>query len=247
MMRSTLVATATTVLIGLTFGCTHSPSTAISTPTDDGQTITHAIDEAKKTAISAPATAVDGSDGLFAERAKGDFVVYKFSGTFRKKPLLLREEVVARDGGLFVIDYTTMEGKAAGETLRVHLNAGIGAKVEVLEVARVVDGKEMPALPSDFDAMMGKTILAVDDNEATTSIESLDVEIAGESFACERTSYRVKVGDAAATMTVTNSKDFPWGDVAAEIVTKSGDVLYRAEVLSTGNASKDDVDPSIGY
>jgi hypothetical protein len=253
MMRNTLhtflAASASSLLVGLTLGCTHAANLPASTPTDDGTTFGGAIDQAKKIAAEAPATAVDGSDGLFAERGPGDFVVYRFSGSYRKKPLLLREEVVARDGGLFVIDYTTMEGKTAGETLRVHFNAGIGAKVEVLEVARMVDGKESPALPADFDAMMGKTILAVDDNEATTAIVSLDVEVGGAKLACEQTSYKVRVGGAAATMIVTQSKDFPWGDVGAEIVTKSGDVLYRAEVLSAGRAEKDEAtsDPSIGY
>lgn len=246
MKRFIPVASATTLLIGLSLGCTHAANTATSTPTDDG-TFTSAITVAKKIAASAPATAVDGNDGLFAERRAGDFVVYRFSGAYRNKPLLLREEVVARDGGLFTIDYTTMEGKAAGEKLRVRMNAGIGAKVEVLEVSRIVDGKEIPALNADFDAMMSKTILAVDDNEATTSIESLDMEVNGETFACEKTSYRVRVGSTAATMIVTQSKDFPWGDVAAEIVTKTGDVLYRAEVLSTGSAAKDEGVDDIGY
>jgi hypothetical protein len=253
-IRSLAVASATTLLIGLTYGCTHANLPA-SAPTDDGTTFGGAIDQAKKIAAEAPATAVDGSDGLFAERGPGDFVVYRFSGSYRKKPLLLREEVVARDGGLFVIDYTSREsalpgateGKVAGETLRVHFNAGIGAKVEVLEVEKIVDGKETPALPADFDTMMGKTILAVDDNEATTAIESLDLDVGGTKLACEKTSYRVRVGAAAATMIVTQSKDFPWGDVAAEIVTKSGDVLYRAEVLSAGSAKSESSDPSIGY
>ena len=251
--RSAVALVATFVL---SLGCTHATTTAPSAPASS--TFPAAMAEAKSLAAAAPATAVDGSDGLFAERHAGDFVVYKFSGSYRKAPLMLRERVVARDGGLFVLDYTMVDadgkGKKHAQTLRVHVNAGVGAKVEVLEVARVVDGKESAALGADFDAMMGKTILAVDDNEGTTAVESLTMDVGGESLACEKTSYRVTVGGAAAHMIVTQSQDFPWGDVAAEIVGGDGALLYRAEVVDAGNDAPEGaeapavaIDPAVGY
>ena len=238
MMRKLLdqSAVALVVTFVLSTGCTHAATALFAS---HGSTFPTAIAEAKSMATTVPATVVDGSDGLFAERHAGDFVVYKFSGSYRKAPLMLHELVVARGGGLFVLDYTMVDvdskGKRRAQTLRVHVNAGVGAKVEVLEVARIVDGKESPALADDFDAMMGKTILAVDDNEGTTAVESLTMRVGGEALTCEKTSYRVKVAGADARMVVTQSHDFPWGDVAAEIVSGDGAILYRAEVVDSGN------------
>lgn len=221
------------------FGCGRAATPEANAPT---QTVmSAAASEAHDDLATAPAKALDGDDGILATRAPGDYVVYRFSGSFRKTQAELTERVVAREGGLFVIDYTLVEGKKE-QTLRVHLNAGVGAWTEVLEVESMVSGVAQPALSKDFDAMMSKTILSVDDNEATTSIEEVTLDLAGKPFACEKTSYRVKVGKDAATMVVTQSKEFAWGDVAAEIVSSTGTVLYRAEVLEMGS----DVKPAKG-
>lgn len=221
----------------LSSGCGRAATHEAKAPASP-EVMSAAIDEAHDDLASAPAKALDGDDGILGTRATGDFVVYRFSGAFRKTPAQLTERVVSRDGGLFVIDYTLVEGKdpkGKGQTLRVHLNAGVGAWTEVLEVETIIDGVAQPALTKDFDAMMSKTILSVDDNEATTSIEEVTMNLSGKDFVCEKTSFRVKVGKDTATMVVTKSEDFAWGDVAAEIVSASGTVLYRAEVLEMGN------------
>lgn len=195
-----------------------------------------AIAEAKSEFVEAPekATATTADADAFETRKPGDYVVYKFSGSFRKTPATLLEKVVLRDGGLFVIDYTLTEGPKV-QTLRVHLNASEGAKVQILDVESLVGGATNAALPADFETMMSKTILAVDDNESIASIEELTFDVSGKSLLCERTSYRVRVGKSAATMVVTAAKGFSWGDVAAEIKTDAGALLYRAEILEIGN------------
>jgi hypothetical protein len=240
-MKRTLPLAAAATLAVLSFGCGRAATKDASAPTNT-TVMSAAIDEAHDDLASAPAKALDGDDGRLGNRAPGDYVVYRFSGSFRKMPAQLTERVVAREGGLFVIDYTLVEGKNE-QTLRVHLNAGVGAWTEVLEVETIVKGVAQPALAKDFDAMMSKTILSVDDNEATTAVEEVTMDLGGKSLVCEKTSYKVKVGKDAATMVVTQSKDFAWGDVAAEIVSTSGTVLYRAEVLEMG---KDAAAPKSG-
>ena len=64
-----------------------------------------------------------------AARKPGDFVVYRFSGTFRKEPVVLTQRVVAREGSVVVIDATLEEGTKK-QTLRLRMNdagAAIGA------------------------------------------------------------------------------------------------------------------------
>lgn len=215
-------------------GC-GATTTAPTTPHADSKMMPAALAEAEEAVASAPAKVAE-PDAQFATREAGDYVVYEFSGAFRKTPALLTEKVIAREGGLFVIDYTLADAKSgkAESTLRVHLNAGAGASVTVLEVERMVNGEALPALAADFDALMSKTILTVDDNEAMTSVEETTIDVGGDALACEKTTYRVRVGKDEATMSVTQSKGFAWGDVAAEIRTKSGNLLYRAEIVESG-------------
>src|SRR5262245_59302425 len=48
------------------------------------------------------------SSGL-AERRVGDFVVFKFSGAFRKGTIQLTETVVAHEGAVIVVDFAMVE------------------------------------------------------------------------------------------------------------------------------------------
>src|ERR1700689_4664136 len=68
------------------------------------------IDDAALTAAAPPSGA----------RAPGDFVVYRFTGSFRKAPLTLTEKVVARSGAVLTIDFAATEGHATQE-LRVRI------------------------------------------------------------------------------------------------------------------------------
>jgi hypothetical protein len=232
-VRTLSMASAAALVALASVGCGASAPSAAKAPSG-GTVVGAALAEAKSQAITAPATLEDETtDGPLGRRAAGDYVVYRFSGSFRKTPALLTEKVVTREGGLFVIDYTLVDGKKSN-TLRVHLNGGAGARVEVLEVESVVDGVTNPALPVDFDAMMSKTILSVDANDGTEGTEAVTLDVGGKPLVCERTTYLVTVGKHAAKMIVTRSDGFVWGDVAAEITTTKGEVLYRAEVLEAG-------------
>jgi hypothetical protein len=42
-------------------------------------------------------------------------------------------------------------------------------------------------------------------------------------------------------MSTVESEGFPWGDVAGDITTADGQVLYRVEVLEAGSGARDAV------
>src|SRR4051812_26957826 len=77
-----------------------------------------------ESATPTPASDV-GSDAEPAAAANarmpGDFVVYRFSGSFRKTPLTLTQRVVARKGSVLTIDLVAVEGEDR-EELRVTLD-----------------------------------------------------------------------------------------------------------------------------
>jgi hypothetical protein len=167
-------------------------------------------------------------------RTPGDFVVYRFSGSFRKAPLTLTEKVVARRGGLLTIDFATRDG-AAGEELRVTFDESSPSHSEVVRVARLEGGVEKAATPEAYEALMARTTLAADQNDALVGTEDVTVDVGGTQIAAKRTTYQVRVGKRKATLKTLESATFAWGDVGGELTTAGGKVLYRAEVVDTGH------------
>lgn len=171
----------------------------------------------------------------------GDYVVYRFSGSFRKAPaapLTLTQRVLGRDGAVVSLEVVLDDGRKQ-ETLRIRKDATPGSAEEVFDVTRVEAGVARSAGVDAYAALMAKTVLAADQNEAELGTETTNVQVGGKTLRCKKTSYRVRVGKHEATMSTVESEAFPWGDVAGDITTADGQVLYRVEVLEAGSASRD--------
>jgi hypothetical protein len=202
-----------------------------------------ALETAPTAKAPAPAPSEDAKPGVGVEvdsaatpsavRMPGDFVVYRFTGSFRRKPLTLTERVVARKGAVLTIDLVVAEGDQR-EELRVRIDEASPTRNEVIGVARLVRGVEKPATVEAYEALMARTVLAADSNEALVGTEEVTVEIGGATIPAKRTTYRVRVGKRHATLQTLESPAFAWGDVGGEI-TAGGKVLYRAEVVEAGH------------
>lgn len=176
----------------------------------------------------------------FVNRRVGDYVVFKFTGTFRKGALTLIEKIVAKEGTILVVDYTLVETGAKGvtkeHTLRVKMDQKIGGRGEIFGVQKLENGQHVEGTLEDFEALMAKTVVVADANDETIGSEDITVDVAGKALAAQKTSYKVKIGKKAATMTITQSDAFLWGDLAGEIVSADGTVVYRAELVDSGSA-----------
>jgi hypothetical protein len=241
LMKRTLLTLAMTSLFAA--GCGHAGSAAKAA--NAPLTPAHAARDAKpaarhvtaaepeataKSAAPIAATAAPGD-----ARAPGDFVVYRFSGSFRKDPITLTQRVVARQGQVLTVDVTAASGEQKRE-LRVTLDVAPG-KGEVLSVARLAGGVASPASPEAYDDLLAETTLAADQNEGLLGAEDVVLDVGGAPLPCHQESYRVRVGKRAATLRTLSSDGFAWGDVGGEITADSGKVLYRAEVLEAGHAA----------
>jgi hypothetical protein len=196
-------------------------------------------DESAKTALpdEKPAEkAKDDAPKAIAANARkpGDFVVYRFSGSFRKEPLTIAQRVIDRQGSILTVDITAESGDDKRE-LRVRLNEAEGAKNEVVSVARVEGGVERPASPAAYDKLMAEAMLAADQNEAFLGAEDVIIDVNGKPMPCHKASYRVRVGKKVATLNTLSSDGFAWGDVGGDITTASGKVLFRAEMIEAGH------------
>lgn len=160
-------------------------------------------------------------------RRVGDVVVHRFSGAYRKNPLVLTEKVVDKEGDNWVIDLALEEtGKVS--RLRVRM----GREGTVIAASRVEGGKERPASLDDYGALVEKTLLAADVNEGLVGSERNTCLLGARELDCETKSYKVWLADKQATLKLTSSKDVPGQDVGGEITAQDGKLLYRAELVS---------------
>lgn len=201
-----------------------SKDEAASTDEAKGEIVAVKGDETTPRDLNAPET---------HGRAPGDFIVYRFSGSFRKAPLTLSERVIAKKGSLLTIDLSADDDGKKTE-LRLTVDDA-GGKNEVVRVARLVGGVEKAATIESYEKLMATTVLAADENEALLGKEEITLDLGGAPLPCRKTSYRVRVGKKQATLRTLESEGFAWGDVGGEITSSAGKTLYRAEILELGH------------
>jgi uncharacterized cupredoxin-like copper-binding protein len=201
------------------------------------------VEEQKEAVATAEAT----EEATKQERREvGDYVVYRFSGSFQKAPVTLTERVVAREKDTLVIDFILEEGHTKNE-LRVRMSDAPETRGDVLSVARIEKGKLAPVDVAEYEALMAKTMVVADENEEALGSEHVVAAMGSDMLPAQRTSFRVKIGDKRATLTTVVSARFPWGDLSGEIAAEDGSVIYRAEVVNVGHVveSRTGADPEV--
>jgi hypothetical protein len=189
---------------------------------------------APQTAAAKPAVSAEEerpSRKAMADRKVGDFWVHRISGSFSDQAMLLTERVVAKSEIDVTVEYTLEEAATATKLLVWH---SIETD-DVLEVKRVVDGKEEPGTLADYEGLMAKTALVPDSNEGFVEAKKGTCLVGPSELDCETKSYRVMIGEKSATLDVTQSEKFPGRDISGEISAEDGEVLYRAELLESGH------------
>jgi hypothetical protein len=186
---------------------------------------------ASKKPAKMPAKADAEAKPVAPARAVGDFMVQRYSGSFRKNPLTVTEEVIARDGDLLIVDHTFEEGE---RTLQFRTRVDLKSN-QVVAVSKIEDGIETEMTLAAYEAVMSETVFAADTNEERLGAEPATCLVGGETHDCEITSYRVTIGGKPAKLSVSTSKTLPDRDVAGEITAEDGSVIYRAEIVEIGN------------
>jgi hypothetical protein len=194
-----------------------------------------AAKSAEKAVSETPGVEPKGADG----RAVGDFFVQRFSGAYRSSPVTLSEEVVALEGGLWVVDYTLEE--AAGATkMRVRIDPATDGIVRV----SAFDGKTERDLPlAAYDRVAQATSFGVDSNEGLIGSERATCLVGPDELDCVTKSYKISFGDKPGKLVISQSDRVPGRDLGGEIVAADGTLMYRAETLEIvhGTPSKSDV------
>jgi hypothetical protein len=164
----------------------------------------------------------------------GDFVVHRFSGSFKKNPLTLTQKVIESSATAIVLEMTLEDGKTK-RTLRARFERSRGARPDPSRVWLIDPKGERAGSLADYEALMSETMLAADDNEGVIEAAEVSAKVGTKTMQCKRTTYRVIVNKKRATMSTLSSDAFPWGDVGGEIKTDDGKLLYRVEVIGAGH------------
>jgi hypothetical protein len=160
-------------------------------------------------------------------RHVGDLFVHRFSGSFAGEPLTLTEEVAAREEAAWVVDFSLTQSEKV-DRLRVRFDVRSGQAISAAHFDR---GHETPATLGDYEALLARTVYAADVNDGLVSANDQTCLVGADELDCETKTYKVWVGDAAATLSVVHSSSFADRDVSGEITTDDGKLVYRAELI----------------
>lgn len=160
-------------------------------------------------------------------RHVGDLFVHRFSGSFAADPLTLTEEVVALEDSAWVVDFSLTQSEKV-ERLRVRFDVESG---QATSAAHLDGSKELPAQLADYEALMSRTIYAADVNDGLVSSNDQTCLVGSDELDCQTKTYKVWVGDRAATLSIVRSSTFADRDVSGEITTDDGKLVYRAELV----------------
>lgn len=209
-------------------GIPHPTALEIGEPTPAKKTAMRADDDMPFIEeIPGAEEVLSASPSLFANKLVGDRTVHRFSGSFSKSNLVLTQEVHARAGSLIVVDYTVEDGDTATKLRVTH---DIGTE-RVLRVRELRGKKELPSSVAAFEKLMARTAFVPDDNEAQLAKVKATCLVGDQQLDCEKTDYRVKIGDQTATFSVSRSAD--GREVSGEISDGSGKVIYKAELIES--------------
>jgi hypothetical protein len=193
---------------------------------------------AEQSAAVAPATATAAraeaplpvlAANPFAHKV-GDFTVHVVSGTFRKEAAVFTERVLARAGDGWLMEYK-LEDNSGARSLR----ASVDGNGEVTHVALLDDGEEKPGTLADYEAFMASASLTPDENVGFTASSKGTCMVGPSELDCETKNYRVMLGEQVASLGITGSQAVPGMDLAGEITTADGTVIYRSVLIERGN------------
>jgi hypothetical protein len=184
--------------------------------------------EAEPAAAAAPE-----AEPAASSYAVGDYLVRVFTLPSHAR-VTVTERVVALKDSSVVLDVTREAGQTS-QTIRVELDDSSGHRGEVLSASVLREGADVSISRAVYDNLMSCTVFAADENEGQIDSGLAKIDVRGREIDCKETSFRVKVRGREATMRTMQLVNSPWGEVAAEVKTAQGALLYRAEVVDVGH------------
>ena len=192
----------------------------------------HASSSGAEHASSSPAAET-------SEHRVGDYVVYRYSGTFSEAPVVLREDITEARGLRLSIDVRSTRGDEERRWIQVVTDTAHNRENNVVdELYEVVEGERRL-----LDNVDNSDILRLYDwtlPPCAPPVEPLEPEartlsVAGDRFDCTCDRQRMQCGEQTSILTECECPDFVWGHAFGEVAREGEDEpFWLVEVVEHG-------------
>lgn len=171
----------------------------------------------------------------------GDYVVYKYSGSYRPEPVFLTETILSKTGGnKLEILVEWKSGKEIRTWKQFVTDTAYNRANNIVDrLVRIDGGGKETELPNNENLDLFKLY------EGTYLVPQRIPSLVGEakriwpvgkdSYLCRVRTYKTKALGRRAEMTVVDSAEFKWTTVGSSYKDLNGGLLYAVEVLECGN------------
>ena len=149
----------------------------------------------------------------------GDYVVYKYYGSYRPEPVILTEKILSKAGNKLEILVDWKSGKERRSWKQFVTDTPFNRKNNIIDrLVRIENGKETE-LPNkdnlDVFKLYEGTYLMPQRSPRLVKEEKTTVTIGKDSYPCRTRVYKTRVMGSHAEMTVTDSEEFKWTHVSS--------------------------------
>lgn len=170
-------------------------------------------------------------------RQPGDYCTLRFSGSYRTGAVELTQRVAERNGDRLLIDLEM----GGAPRVRLEIDDRAAHRGDILSVWLHDDGGLVEADMEAYEELMAEVMLTADVNEGLLEEEKVELTLGDEAAEATKSTFRVRIGDQAATMSTfailrrDGGRAWAWGDAGGEIKGAGGELLFRAEVVALGH------------
>lgn len=172
----------------------------------------------------------------------GDYVVYKYSGSYRPEPVFLTEKVLSRTGNKLEILVEWKSGKEFRAWKQFVTDTPFNRKNNIVDRLLWLDAGQETELANENNADLFKlyegTFLMPQRSPHNLKEKRERLKIGGTGYLCDVKEYDTKVLNKRARMKSVESAEFLWTRAGAEYRDEKGGLIYGAEVLEHGRVKK---------
>lgn len=155
----------------------------------------------------------------------GDYVVYKYYGSYRPEPVILTEKILSKNGNKLEILVEWKSGRESRSWKQFVTDTAFNRKNNIIDrLVKIENGRETE-LPNkdnlDVFKLYEGTYLMPQHVPGLVRDERTTVTIGKDSYPCRTRVYKTKVLGRHAEMTVTDSEEFKWTKVGSSYTTVS--------------------------
>lgn len=187
-----------------------------------------------------PARPPEGPAGPKTRFREGDFVVYRYTGTYTKEPVVLREQILAQDGLVLRIGVSVRRGIDERKWVQVVTDTPDNRKGNVVDALYLDDHGNLRRLDNkknaDLYALYEWTYLVPDGKPLTVVDGKREVTLQGARFECDVHGGKTKVQGRIVSFEEVECPEFLWTHAGARFWDEgTGEELYKADVVAFGH------------